>query len=221
VTPVQLAQVKADLRRYLRAKDSLFSPEFSAVVADVATFVSAILRDGLDQAIAQLPKTSKGLSDRPLIEVADVIVEHHLRFAKDEDREVIRKSLLEAYIHAAGPQYVFERPAKTRLGRSLHHSGVVNFAALLFSLHTFNLVGMAIQDKLRAEMPDVKRFELFMLAVEGICRNVVEAAIQTQRASLDEKWAKAVAKTIEAEILQLREKKTKPHQHPIISGHKK
>src|SRR5262249_211860 len=150
-----------------------------------------------------------------------VIVEHHLRLAKPADREVIRKSLLEAYIHAAGPEYVFERPAKTHLSRSLRRSGVANFAALVFSLHTFNLLSMLVHDALRAEMPDVKSLELYMLALEGVCRNVVEDAVKTQRANVDHKWAKAVAKSIEAEIFQLPAKKTKSHHHSIVTGQKK
>jgi hypothetical protein len=210
VAAVQLAQVSAYLHQYLRGRNALFSPQFSAVVADVATFAAAILRDGLEQAIDHLHGKPKGLRGRPFIEVADVIVEHHLRLTTQADRELVRKSLLEAYIHIAGPQYVFDRPGKTRLARSLRRLNVVNFAALLVSLHTFNVVSFAIQEDLRSHMPDVKSFELYMLAVEGICRNIVEDAVKTQRAgAVGEKWARAVTKAVESQLLQIPPKKTK------------
>jgi len=84
-------------------------------VADVTAFISAIVKDGFQKAFAQLPNFFEGLSGRPFIEVAQVIVEHHLRLVKKPEREIVRKSLLEAYTHAAGPRYVFELPGKTRL----------------------------------------------------------------------------------------------------------
>ena len=221
MTAFQLARIKADLHRYLRDTKPLISLEFSAVVADVTGFTAAILQKGFRKALAQLPNTSEGLSGRPFIEVADVIVEHHLRFVKETEREIARKSLLEAYIHAAGPRDVFAPPGKTRLVTSLRRAGPRNFAALLFSLHTFNVVCMTIQDKVRTKMPDVQSFELYMLGAETICRDIVTDAVKTQGTELDERWARAVAESVEAELLHLKFKGTKSQSPSIFTGQNK
>ncbi len=134
--------------------------------------------------------------------MADAIVEHHTRLVQGPDREIIRKSLLEAYIHAAGPQYVFGLAGKTRLVRSLRQFGAERFAALIFSLHLFNVISLAIQDEVRENAPDAKTFELYMLGLETICRDAVKAALSTEAAPMDKKWAQVLAKNVELQLSQ-------------------
>lgn len=201
VSSIQLACVGADLQRYLGERESLISPRFSRVLTDVSAFTSLIVRDGFEKTLEQLPNFKQGTCERPLIEVAEVIIEHHLRFAEGAERDMMRKSLLEAYIHAAGPRYVFDPPNKTRLTRSLIKWPPPKFAILLLSLHLFNVVSMAIQDKMRMDMPDIKRFELYMLGVETICRDAVKSAAKTEATEVDERWASSVIRKAEAQLL--------------------
>src|SRR5437867_1142511 len=70
VTAFQLANIKADLHRYLRKKKTLVSPEFSAVVADVSSFISAVVRDGFEEAFSQLPNVVPALSGRSFMKMA-------------------------------------------------------------------------------------------------------------------------------------------------------
>ena len=216
----QLATIKADLHRYLSNRKSLLSLEFNAVVEDVAAFTSAVICEGFDRALAALPNFFQELLGRPFIEVADVIAEHHLRFAQTSERDVVRKSLLEAYIHAAGPQYVFRPPDQKRILRSLRRAGPRNFVAMLFSLHVFNLISMAIEDEVRVKMTDVTTFELYMLGVETICQTVVKGAVKNERTVVDERWVKAVAMNIEAQLLNIPLNRRQSRQS-MLSGHKK
>src|SRR5262249_27515834 len=147
--------IKADLHQYLSKRETLLPAEFSAVVADLAAFTSAIIHDRFEKALMQLGNLGDDLSSRSFIELADIIAEYHLRLFQGPERDVVRKSLIEAYIHAAGPQYVFGPPRQTRFVRSLRRWGPRNFAAVFFSLHVFNTISMAIQDEVREKMPDV------------------------------------------------------------------
>ena len=221
VTALQLANIKADLHRYLRKKKTLVSPEFSAVVADVGAFTSAVVRDGFEKAFSQLPNVVPALSGRPFIEMAETIAEHHLRFVQGSQRALIRKSLLEAYIHAAGPEHVFGPLGQTRLVRALRRSAPRNFAAMLFSLHLFNVMAMAIQDEVRTKMPDVASFELYMLGVETICQGVVKTAVESEeKTEVDEAWAKAVAMAIDAQLLHIPLNPNQRQESTHVSGHK-
>jgi len=204
VTPTQLGNIEAELHVYLRNKDVQISTEFSAVVDDVIVFTSAVVKTGLRKALANLPNGSDGLADRPFIEVADVVVEHHLRWVPEGEREITRKSLLEAYFHACGPQYVFEPPAKTQFFRSLRRQGPREFGVLLLSLHLFNTISIAIQDEVRLKMTDIRSFEVYMLGLEAVCRDMVKAAIESSdRSNLSKHWIHAVVNHIHGHLIHV------------------
>jgi hypothetical protein len=194
------SSIKADLQKYLRKKDGLISPEFSKVVADVNLFTAAISRDGLQTAfVATHGNVDPG---RTFIEVAEAIVEHHLRFVREPERDIVRKSLLEAYTHVAGPQYILEPFSNTLFASSLCRSGSRKFVTMLFSLHVYNLISMGFHDDLRGRVPDEKSFALYASRLEGICCDAVTAAVKSQRGKVDERWAAAVAKRVEAQFLR-------------------
>ena len=97
------ASIRADLQEYLGKQRGLISPEFSQVAADISLFTSAISRCGLQIALSQSAAFRDVDPGGPFIEVADTIVRHHIRFIREPERDIVRKSLLEAYTHAAGP----------------------------------------------------------------------------------------------------------------------
>ena len=201
---LQVASIKTDLFQYLRERNTLVSTDFAAVIEDVALLTAAIIKDGPVKAFVRLPAFTPDFLDRPFIEVADVIAEHHVRFIQGAEREVVRKSVLEAYIHAGGPQAVFGPTGKTRLLRSLRQYGERNFAGLIFSLHLFNVISLAIQDNVRETMTNARSLELYMLGVEEVCRESVECALKTSPAArVDREWAIAVIRHIETQLLQL------------------
>jgi len=198
----EIASIKADLQRYLQNQGGLISTEFIKLVVDVALFTSSISHNGLETALAQSAAKAKVQAGRPFIEVADAIVEHQVRDVRDPERDIARKSLQEAYTHVAGPQYILEPLSKTLFVKSLSRSGSSRkFVTMLFSLHVFNLICMGFQDELRTRLPDEKSFQLYMSTVEAICSDAVTAAVKSQKAKVDEKWATDVAKTIEAQLL--------------------
>jgi hypothetical protein len=198
---VKELNIKKDLYEYLRNKLGLISPEFSTVVADATRFIAAVARDGFEQTFANSPAHLNVQSDRPFIEVAEALVHHQIRFVRQSDRELVQKSLIEAYTHIAGPRYVFEPTRKTRFVRSLRRSEPRKFAALLLSLHLYNLICALIQDDLRRRVADVKSFQLYLLSVETICRDVVKDAVNLPTENIDEAWAKAVLRNIESQLL--------------------
>ena len=201
MTTVDLGSIRADLHRYLGKLNTLISPEFSIVVEDVSAFASSVVHDGFDSALAQLPNFNTNLSTRPFLEIADVIADYHVRFLQGAERELARKSLVEAYIQAAGPRNALRPLAKTRLLESLRRHGAQSFACLLFSMHLFNFVTMAIEDEVRTKMADTTGFELYMIGVETICRKVVKAAVKGNSNGADGHWARTVATAIEGQLL--------------------
>ena len=203
MTVIQLTKVEADLHLYLQDESVLISADFSAVVGDVIAFTSSVVTNGLRKALGEVATTPNELENRSFLEVADVIVEHHLRLVRASEREIARKSLLEAYFHAAGPQYVFEPPSKTSFVRLLRKWGTRDFAALLLSLHLFNSISLAVQDKVRAKMPDIRSFELYMLGLESVCRDSVRTAIQNVHGEPGPLWAREVASHIEEQLLHV------------------
>jgi hypothetical protein len=191
------------LLQQLHNRPVLIPTIFATVIEDVAFFTTAIVEDGLAKAFASLPGFTPDFLERPFIAVADLIAEHHVRFIQGAEREIIRKSVLEAYIHAGGPQAVFGPTGKTRLVRSLRQYGEHNFAGLIFSLHLFNLISLAIQDNVRENMTDARTFELYMLGVEEICRETVDCAIKPSGAGrVDRDWSAAVMKQIEMQLME-------------------
>lgn len=203
MTELQLAGIKSDLSQYLRKGNNLSSPELRAVIADIGAFASLAIRVGFEKALTQLPNFVEGLTERLFLEVADFIVEHHLRFVHVADRDVLRKSLLEAYIHMAGPRQVFRRSTQTAFERALRRSDSRAFVALFLSLHVFNVVSLATQDEIRTRMTDVASLESYMDGVETICRDMVKAALEAERSQIDERWAAAVTQNIEVQLLRL------------------
>jgi hypothetical protein len=202
VGTLQAENIRADLYQYLIKTQVLVSAEFLDVLEDVTDLVRVIIQDGFREAIARLPNFVPGLVDRPFIELADAMVQHHIRLVQTPDRDLIRKSLLEAYIHAADPEHAFVPVGKTRLTRSLRQFGAAKFAALIFSLHLFNVTSQAIQDQLRADMPDARTFELYMLALEMICRDAVKTALDSEDTIVNKLWITALAKNVEMYVSQ-------------------
>ena len=219
MTELQLASIKADLSQYLRKGNTLLSPDLCAVIVDINAFVSAIISEGFESSVTQLPNFVAGLSDRPFLEVSDSIVDYHLRFVHESERDILRKSLLEAYIYTAGPRYVFKPASQTVFTRSLRRSGSRNFVFHFLTFHVFNLISLATQDDLRTKMPDIETFELYMLGMEAVCRDAVKAAVEAEPAKVDEAWASSVIRNVEAQLLRL--KAMKPPPSSTVGSHKK
>jgi hypothetical protein len=202
VKELQLVNIKRDLYQYLRNKHAIIAPEFCRVVAEANKFTEAVVRNGFEAAFVDSPAHVSVQSDRPFIELAEALVDHQTRFVRPDDLEIAQKSLVEAYIYIAGPRFVFEPTTKTRFVASLHRSEPRKFAALLFSLHIFNSICALIRDDLRVRIQDVKSFELYLLNVETICRDIVKEAVKIPGTQLDESWAKSVIRRIENQLLQ-------------------
>jgi len=195
------ARLEADLRHYLRSKSALFSSQFSEVIADVITFTSAVVRHGFRIALARLASHGTVLPDRPFIQVCEAIVEHHVRLVRTAERELVGKSLYEAYIHLAGPQHVFRPATTTRFTHSLRRHGVKSFAASFLSLHLFNVVCLEIRDDIAAKMADQQSVELYMFGMEAMCRDIVAHAMKIPDGGLDKQWAAAICSNIEGQLL--------------------
>jgi hypothetical protein len=200
VKKLELVNIKEDLQRYLRNKHTVISPEFSKVVADATRFIDAVVRNGFEVAFAQSPVHVNVQPDRPFIEVAEALVDHHIRFVRQTDREVARKSLLEAYTYIAGPRYVFEPTKKTQFVRALRRSEPRKFAALVLSLYLYNLICAQTHDAVRRRIPDVKTLKLYLLKVEAMCRDMITDAMKIRAADPDEAWALAVIKNVETQF---------------------
>ena len=78
-----------------------------------------------------------------------------------------------------------------------------------------------MQDDVRVRMPDVKFFELYMLGLETVCRDTVNDAIKSRRLEVDERWLKAVAESIEAQLLHHSFNRDKSQHLFIHTGYKK
>jgi hypothetical protein len=200
VNELESAKVKADLYQYLRNKNKIISPEFSKVLADVIRFAEATVRNGFEVALDELRPEITVSSTRPFIEVAEALVEHHIRFLPHTDREVTRKSLAEAYIYLAGPRYLFEPPKNTRFVHSLRRAELKKFAASVLSLHFFNLICVWMQDDIRNRLPNVTAFRVYLMNLETICRDIVIDVTRGQAGDPDEQWIMAVIRKVEAQF---------------------
>jgi hypothetical protein len=198
-----LASFQAELRRYLQDKNELFSSQINEVVADVIRFSSASLHDGFRMALTRLTTDAKVWPNRSFIQLCEAIVEHHIRDIKAGERELVGKSLFEAYIHFAGPEHVFEPRHKTRFMRSLRRYGAKGLAALFLSLHLFNVVCREIGDDVACKMPDQQSYELYMFRVEAMCRDIVARAMELPDDELDARWAAGIVRAIEAQLFQI------------------
>jgi hypothetical protein len=118
------------------------------------------------------------------------------------DRDLVGKSLFEAYIYFAGTEYAFEPATKTRFMHTLRRRGLRGFVELFLSLHLFNVVSMEIQEKVSAIMPDLRSFELYMLNMEALCRDIVTQAMKVPDGDLDERWAATVRRNVEEQLLR-------------------
>lgn len=190
----------ADLQTYLQGKIIRFAPGLEKVIAEINNFTSAILQSGLQAALASLGVDIRA-AGRPFIEVCDAIVEYNIRVLNDTDRELVGKSLFEAYMYAAGSEHAFEPASRTQLVQSLRRRRTKGFAALFLSLHLFNTISLEIQGDVRESLKDLKSFEIYMLGIEAICREIVEDAMKIADGNLDEQWAGVVCKKIEARLL--------------------
>jgi hypothetical protein len=199
VRELELENVRIDLYYYLRTKNDLLSSEFGKVVADATTFTEAVARHGVEVMFG-LVGHANVQPDRPFVEVAEALVDHQIRFVRQRDRDMAKKSLLEAYTYIAGPRYVLEPVRKTRFVQSLRRSEPRKFAALLFFLHLYNLISALIQDDLRTSVSNVTSFQLYLLKVETICRDIVEEAVKVPGVITDESWTREVIRNVERQL---------------------
>jgi hypothetical protein len=194
--------LELQLRMHLRHRTMLIPSEVDEVLLGVNQFTAAIIQNGFRTAVTQVLGSAKVRLDRPFIEVCDGIVEHHLRTIEEEAlRNLLSKSLFEAYLYFAGTQYAFDPPGKTRLSRSLRLHGVKGFAELFLSLHLFNVVSLEIQDTVAARMTNLRAFEIYMLGIEAVCRDIVARALKSWRGEPDELWAAGVRRNIEQQLI--------------------
>jgi len=205
----EFAQIKEDLKLYFRNRQKLISPNFSKVVADVSEFIEAVVRVGFEAALAQSPAHVRVRPDRPFIEVAEALVDHHIRFVHQTEHEMARKSLLDTYTHIAGPGYALKPTTKTRFVHALRRSNPSKFAALVLSLYLYNRLSVRIQDDPPRSLRDAKSLELYLLNVEGICRDVIANAVKVRGTAVDEKWVTAVIRDVETELLGPRSRSAK------------
>jgi hypothetical protein len=203
VSKPRAARLESDLQHYFRNKTTVFSPQIHEVIADVIRFTSASFKDGLRVALAALSPDGRVDADRPFIQVCEAIVETHVRSIGGPERELFGKSLSEAYIHFAGPQYVFETPGRTRFMHSLRRRGAKDFAGVFLSLHLFNVICADICDEVSGKMPDQQTYELYMFEMEAMCRDVVARAMDIPDGELDEQWAAAIINGIEAQLFRV------------------
>lgn len=180
--------LKQEMRKYFRSRGGLYGPEAKALVADVVSFLSGILKNGFED------------SDRPFIEISDAIVQHHLRLIPGPERELVGKSLSEAYIYYAGRERVFEPAKKTKFVRSLKRLGVKSFAALFLSLHLSNITRIEMEQTVRARLQGQKDFELYALQLDGVCRNIVASALKVTDEGTVCRWVVALCGNIESEL---------------------
>jgi len=163
-------------------------------------FTSATLLDGFEIAFEKAATGAKAWANRSFIQVCEAIVEHHIRVIQPTEKELVGKSLFEAYIHFAGPQRVFEHVSRTRFMRSLRRRGARGLAATFLSLHLFNMVCREISEDVASRMPDQQSYELYMFGIEAMCREVVARAIELTDGELEERWAAAIVSAIEAQL---------------------
>ena len=195
------SRVEEDLRRYLQNRTTLIALEINHVVADLNRLTSAVAKEGFEQALADIGIDLAARRDRPFVEICDLIIDHHVRFVPETERQLVAKSLFEAYVYFAGPQHVFEPPTQTRFIRSVRRRGAKTFIGLFLSLYLFNVVSMLIRQEVSERIPNVKSFELYMLNVEAKCRDVVRRAMDIPADRLDEQWAAKVRRNIEFQLL--------------------
>src|SRR5688572_11021011 len=188
MSTVEPARFVLELRQYVQHKNSLFSQQVIEVAADLVRFTSVTFQEGFRGALTKLTTDIRVLPKQPFIQVCEAIVEHHLRSVAVAERDLIGKSIFEAYVNFAGPQHVFERTSKTRFMRSLRSHGPKGFASLFLSLHLFNLICMEVCDEVSSRMPDQQTYELFMLGLETACRDVVAQAMEVSCDEVDEEW---------------------------------
>jgi hypothetical protein len=164
--------------------------------------MSALLRNGFRTAVTQLLTGVNVRFNGPFIEVCNAIIDCQLVAMEPAQRELVGKSLFETYIYFAGTEYAFEPATKTRFMHTLRRREVKGFAELFLSLHLFNVISMEIQEKVNSAMPDLRSFELYMLNMEALCRDIVTQAMKIPDGDLDERWAAAVRMYVEEQLLR-------------------
>jgi hypothetical protein len=171
-------------------------------IAEVNRFTSAVLRNGFRTAVTELLLGVSVRFDRPFVDVCNAIIDCQLTTLEPAHREIVGKSLFEAYVYFAGTEYAFEPATKTRFMHTLRRREVKGFAELFLSLHLFNVISMEIQEKVNGIMPDLRSFELYMLNMEALCRDIVTQAMKIPDGELDERWASAVRVYVEEQLLR-------------------
>src|SRR5262249_33935513 len=147
--------------------------------------------------------------DRPFIEVAEALVDHHTRFVHETEREIAHKSLLDAYTHVAGPRYVLKPTIQTRFVQGVRRGSSIKFAALVLSLYLYDVLSTRIQNDPPQTICDAKHLQLYLLNLEAICRDVIAEAVKVRSAVVDEKWAMAVIQSVETQLLGRRSRSAK------------
>jgi hypothetical protein len=195
------ARVEDDLRHYLQNRSTIISPEISHVITDIVRFISVAISEGFNKALAEMSVEPDSATTVPFIDICDALIEHHIRFVRDPEQQLVGKSLFEAYVYFAGPRHVFDPVGKTMLIQTLRRRGDKSFITLFLSLHLFNVVSTEIRDDVSLRLPDAKSSELYMLSVEAKCRDVVRRAVDFEGDHLDETWAFLVRNNIERQLI--------------------
>jgi hypothetical protein len=82
----------------------------------------------------------------------------------------------------------------------LRRSKLKKFAASVLSLHFYNLICALVDDDLRSRLPNLTAFQVYLMNVEAICRDIIIDVTTRQAGNPDEQWIMAVIRDVEAQF---------------------
>ncbi|HYR84752.1 MAG TPA: hypothetical protein VE422_11800 [Terriglobia bacterium] len=166
---------KTDVRRFFDFNRGLLGIGVGGPLADLHAFISTTLTDGFTKGLGKLEPE---VSSVPAIDAVEQIAANLSRAVLGFEGDVLRKSLQEALLDAAGPGYDPEGPSlESELSRFLQTKGKKGFLELFLARYVFNTVWIRIHDAVQTQIPDERLFATTMYEVESLCRSLVKSVL--------------------------------------------
>ena len=207
--------MKPDVRRFFNFERGLLGFGIGVRLAELQAFISTILTESFNEALRKLPPEIPPAS---AIDIVAKVAEHLSRDMVGLEGEVLRKSLQEALLEAAG---LGSDPAgpdfEVGLPKFLRKNGTKGFLELFLSRYLFNAVWIRIQDAVQTQIRSLRSQTKAMNDTERLCRSMVKSVLEqaeTQgkldRLHDDKQLAESLLRRLEDSFL--------PNAEPFPSG---
>ena len=212
------------MRDFFNFDRGLLGVGVGGTLADLHALMSTTLTEGFTKGLG---KVAPEISPAHALSVVEQVAANLSRTILGLQGDVLRKSLQEALLDAAGPGYEPDGPdLEAGLSVFLQKKGTKGFLELFLSRYVFNTVWIRIQDAVQMQIQDQRLFTTTMHELDSLCRSLVKTVLdewerdgKLDQLHSDRQIAESLIRRLEDSLLESSpDKEGEPGEKPDRAG---